>query len=129
MKKGDEKINLYVNKLVKFLRNIGYNFNGDIKIIINTSDIGDTIFTKTSEINYYTKEITVFTNGRHLKDILRNISCDYMKMVLYQDKSGYTSDKITEDNKLIRLEAEAYLKGNMAFRSWTETEQKKGKLR
>ena len=30
---------------------------------------------------------------------------------------------------LVKLEEEAYLKGNMAFRSWTEEEQKKGKLK
>ena len=42
---------------------------------------------------------------------------------------GDESYKITEDKNLVHLEAEAYLKGNMAFRSWTEVEKKKGILK
>ena len=41
------------------------------------------------------------------------------------EHSGYSSDKITEDEKLIRLESEAYLKGNIYFRRYTETLKKK----
>lgn len=43
------------------------------------------------------------------------------------DKSGYTGDKISEDNKLIKLEAEAYLKGNLIFRKYTEMLQRNGR--
>jgi hypothetical protein len=38
---------------------------------------------------------------------------------------AYEGDKITQDKKLIELEKEAYLYGNIAFRSFCETEEAK----
>lgn len=35
-------------------------------------------------------------------------------------------DRILEDNDLEKLEAEAYVKGNLIFRKWTEKEMGEG---
>ena len=40
---------------------------------------------------------------------------------------GYNGDTLGQDSKLDELESEAYLKGNMLFRKWTESKTKSEK--
>ena len=98
------------------------------KIILDDSEQGDDLLCYTGYFDPDNDAIRLFTRNRLLKDVLRTAAHEniHYKQRLDGtiDKSGYSSDKITEDNKLVKLEAEAYLKGNMAFRSWTETLQK-----
>lgn len=109
----------------------GYTSRPFPKIILDNSE-QDGVFIKTGYFDPEKNGIRLFINGRHPKDVLRTCAHELIHWKQQVDgvieKSGYSGDKITEDKNLIRLEAEAYLKGNMAFRSWTETEQKKGKL-
>jgi len=103
------------------------------KIIFDNKDLGDGVFIYTAYFDPDTDAIRVFTYGRGKKDCLRSIAHEYIHYFQRVkgdiENSGYSGDKITEDKNLIKLEAEAYLKGNMLFREWTEIEKKKGVLK
>jgi len=78
--------------------------------------------------------VSVFTDGRHPKDILRSIAHEMIHFC--QDlrgdlsKLGSTSPNYAqEDGHLRKMEEEAYLKGNMIFRDWEDDYKIKNNLR
>lgn len=123
----------YLKSVFDFMVKQGYTKMPYPKVILDRTDQGDDIFMKTAYFDPESNGIRIFINGRAIKDCVRSFchECIHYRQQLDGDieKSGYTSDKITEDKNLVHLEAEAYLKGNMAFRSWTEVEKKKGILK
>jgi len=115
--------------LYQFMLKHGYTSNPAPKVILNNSEQESDVLCYTGYFDPNRDAIILFTRGRLVKDVLRTLAHE---LIHYKqrvdgiiDKSGYTSDKITEDKNLVKLEAEAYLKGNFAFREWTETLQKK----
>lgn len=89
----------------------------------------DGVFIKTGHYDPNKKEITVFVNGRHIKDVLRTVAheCVHHNQNLEGRLVGYNGDKTSEDDVLTRLESEAYVKGNIFFRNWTEEKTKSEK--
>lgn len=121
----------YVKSLGEFMAKKGYTSKPFPEIILDgTKQKG--VFIKTGYFDPESNGIRLFINGRHPKDVLRTLAHELIHWKQQTNGSiennGYNSDKITEDTNLIKLEEEAYLKGNIAFRSWTETVQKEGKL-
>ena len=128
----DKKIyKKYLKSLFDYMVQEGYTSMPYPKIAIDDTDQGNDVFMKTGYMDPEKKMIRIFSHDRALKDQLRTAAHEFVhwgQMIKGDiEKSGYSSDKITEDKNLIHLEAEAYLKGNMAFRSWTEIEQKNKK--
>jgi len=87
---------------------------------------------KTASYDIKSHKITVYTEGRHTKDILRSISHEIVHH--YQNCSGRfdnlneIKEGYAQNNKLLReAEREAYEKGNMIFRDW-EDEFKNSKV-
>lgn len=123
----------YLKSLANYMADNGYTTRPFPKIILDNADQGDDVFVYTGYFDPESNGIRLFTNGRHPKDVLRTFAHELIHWKQQTDgeieKAGFTGDKITEDKKLVRIEAEAYLKGNMAFRSWTEIEKKKGNLK
>lgn len=123
----------YILSLSHYMRDKGYTAKKLPKVILDNTDQGDGVFVYTGYFDPNKKAIRLFIHNRHPKDVLRTLAHELIHKKQdvdgIIDKSGYTGDKITEDKNLVKLEEEAYLKGNMAFRSWTEEEQKKGKLK
>ena len=123
----------YLKSLANFMADRGYTARPFPKFILDNTDQGDGVFVKTGDFDPVSDGIRLFVFGRHPKDVLRTAAHEliHWKQQVNGDiaRSGYSSDRITEDKNLVRIEAEAYMKGNMAFRSWTETEQKKGELK
>jgi len=122
----------YMDSLWKYMASHGYTTKHRPKVILdNTKQEG--VFVYTGYFDPEAKGIRLFVNGRGYKDILRTLAHELIHRKQDEDgviaKSGYKGDQITEDKNLVKLEAEAYLKGNMAFRSWTEEEKKKGILK
>ena len=69
--------------------------------------------------------VTLFTTGRHPKDIMRSLShelvhhkqnCDGK----FDQNDTYGEDYFQNDDYLREIEREAYEKGNMCFRNWEE---------
>ena len=123
----------YLVSLANYMADNGYTVRPFPKVILDNSDQGDGVFVYTAYFDPSSDAVRLFTRNRGAKDVLRSFAHEMVHFKQRVDgdieKSGYSSDKITEDKNLIRLEAEAYLKGNMAFRAWTEIEKKKGILK
>ena len=120
----------YAESLANYMADHGYTVKPFPKIILdNTANEG--VFVPTGWFDPERNGIRLFVNGRHPKDVLRTLAHELIHWKQQNtgaiEDSGYSGDKITEDKNLIKLEAEAYLKGNLAFRSWTEEEQRKEK--
>ncbi len=123
----------YAKSLAKFMADRGYTVRPFPKIILDNESQGDGVFVKTGYFDPDSNGIRLFVNGRHPKDVLRTLAHELIHWKQQKTgalaDSGYSGDEITEDKNLVHLEAEAYLKGNMAFRAWTEVERKRGDLK
>ena len=80
---------------------------------------------KTAYYDPNTKTIVLYTEGRHPKDLVRSYSHEFIHFI--QDIEGRLGDIQTtntlEDDELQTIEQEAYLKGNINFRNWTDSLQ------
>mgnify|MGYP003113693937 CR=1 FL=1 len=75
------------------------------------------------------KSITIFTDNRHIKDILRSLSHELVhhKQNLQGmfDQAGFTGPGYAQKNQHLRgMEREAYEKGNLCLRDWEDTHKK-----
>lgn len=89
-------------------------------------DEQDGLFIKTGYYLPSEKKIVLFCKDRHPKDILRSYAHEMIHHMqnLNGDDLNFTSEDDVKDNdKLEKLESEAYLKGNIYFRKWTEYER------
>lgn len=94
---------------------------------------GDVVFSKTAYYSPDRKTVTLFIKDRHPKDVLRSLAHE---LIHHSQNLGgrlrpsdYSGETITDDDRLMELEKEAYLNGNILFRSWTEDRQKEAKSR
>ena len=80
---------------------------------------------KTAHYNPSSYEVTIYTDGRHIKDILRSLSHELVHHA--QNCRGEFGKELDtspgyaqEDGHLRNMEKEAYLKGNLLFRDWED---------
>ena len=69
--------------------------------------------------------VTIYTDGRHTKDILRSLAHELVHHTQNENgmlnDSGYHGEGYAQKNKNLRQsEKEAYLDGNMCFRDWED---------
>jgi hypothetical protein len=93
----------------------------EIKIkrdIVEASDF----FGKTAYYNPTEKEVVVYVQGRHPKDVMRSFTHEMIHhMQNMEGRLGnITTTNTNEDSALLEIEQEAYLKGNMTFRNWED---------
>jgi antirestriction protein ArdC len=87
---------------------------------------GSNILGKTAYYDPNNMSVTLFTDFRHPKDIMRSLSHE---LVHHTQNCRGEFDKSTEmgegyaqaDEHLRNMEKEAYLQGNMCFRDWEDT--------
>lgn len=89
-----------------------------VKDEVNAKDL----FGKTAHYDPNLKEIVLYIEGRHDKDILRSFSHEMIHhMQNLEGRLGNIKTSNTnEDDNLLELEKEAYLKGNITFRNWED---------
>jgi cytidyltransferase-like protein len=92
-----------------------------IKFINDDIENANDILGTTAYYNPTEKSITLYTYGRHPKDVLRSYSHEIIHHK--QNLEGRLERKIhttniNEDDDLLELEREAYELGNLLFRSW-----------
>ena len=87
---------------------------------------------KTAHYEPASMEITVYTDGRHPKDMMRSIAHELVHHK--QNENGmFDNEQIAgegyaqKDPHLRKMEEEAYLKGNMCFRDWEDQYKSKNK--
>jgi hypothetical protein len=85
-------------------------------------------FGKTAYYNPYKKSITLYTAGRHIKDILRSFAHELIHhsqnitgMFDPNQAVDLGNPRYAEENDhLKKMEEDAYLRGNMLFRAWED---------
>ena len=114
----------YIVSLVKFMLKNGYTVKPLPKIRLK-KDKQEGLFIVTGYYDSVNKEVVLFVTDRHPKDVLRSLAHELIHHKQFEDGRIKSEDcdenRITKNNKILPFEEEAYLKGNIAFRSWTET--------
>ena len=87
-------------------------------------------FVPTGNYNPQTRTITVFAKNRQLKDVLRSFCHELVHHnQMLSDPEGFMSvnkaGTLQENDALTALESDAYMRGNVLFRKWTEARKPK----
>ena len=118
----------YIKELAEFMDSNGCKLRPFPKYKIS-KEKQNPLVGKTAYYDPETQTITLMTDSRLLKDVLR--SCAHENIHHHQNLegrlTGYHGDTLGQDEALDSLEAEAYRDGNMLFRKWTETKTKSEK--
>lgn len=121
-----DKYRKYMASLMDFFDKT-YKIKPYPKIKLNTERQKDDVFGRTGYYDPSTKTIVIYINARFFKDALRSFSHElvhhYQNLENRLKTGDYSGQEIINDEKLMKLEEEAYLKGNIIFRSWTESIQ------
>jgi len=80
-------------------------------------------FGKTAYYNPQQKEIVLYTQGRHPKDVMRSFAHEMIhhKQNLEGRLGSIGTTNTNEDDHLLEIEKEAYLEGNITFRNWEDS--------
>jgi hypothetical protein len=81
---------------------------------------------KTAYYDPQSMAVTIYTDNRHTKDILRSLAHELVHHMQNENgmlnDSGYHGQGYAQKNKNLRQsERQAYLEGNMCFRDWEDT--------
>ena len=118
----------YIQSLVEFI-NKKYTIKPYPLIkLSNRNQKGNSMLIKTGYYDPSQNLILIFTKNRNPKDVMRSLAHElihhYQNLENRLTNDDYNGEKITEDDRLLRLEGEAYFKGNLIFRQWTESLEK-----
>ena len=106
-------------------KRLGWNKPVDIEFE-SDKDNGSNILGKTAYYNPESMSVTIFTDHRHPKDMMRSLSHELVHHTQncrgefnkpMEVGEGYAQ----KDEHLRKMEKEAYLEGNMCFRDWEDT--------
>ena len=124
-KKVDElQLQDYIGSLLEYMLDKKMNITPlpEIKIRHN-EDNSKNFFGRTAYYDPNVKEIVLFVDGRHNKDIVRSFSHEMVHhMQNLEGRLGnIQTTNTTEDKNLLEIEAEAYMQGNITFRNWEDS--------
>jgi len=117
-----------INKLTLFAKNrMGFS-NPPRLFLRNDTNNSKMMLGKTAFYDPKEETITLFTNNRHPKDILRSYAHELVHHTqnlrgdLTADKCGEMGEGYAQNNRHMReMEREAYEIGNMCFRDWEDS--------
>jgi hypothetical protein len=94
-----------------------------IKVIKDDKENASDLLGKTAYYDPSNKSITLYTFGRHPKDILRSFAHEMIhhEQNLNSKLGNITTTNTNEDGDLPEIEKEAYEKGNMMLRNWEDS--------
>jgi hypothetical protein len=125
----EEDFTNHLKHITQYMIKSGLNINPlpQIKIISNDKQNASNILGKTAYYTPENKSITLYTFGRHPKDILSSFCHEIIHHV--QNLEGRLNDinttNVLEDDNLYELEKEAYQKGGLIFRQYQDFMRKK----
>ena len=114
----------YMGSLLEYMIDQGVNILPlpEIKIKKDIKESSN-FFGRTAYYNPELKEIVLFVEGRHPKDVMRSFVHELIhhKQNL-EGRLGYiTTTNTNESEQLLELEKEAYLEANITFRNWEDS--------
>jgi hypothetical protein len=113
--------------LAVFMRDNGMNVIPlpKIKVISDDKENASRLLGKTAYYSPSDKSITLYTFGRHPKDILRSFAHEMVHHMqnLEGRLNNITTQNTNEDGDLPKIEEEAYKLGNMMLRKWEDSKK------
>jgi Zn-dependent peptidase ImmA (M78 family) len=114
-----------LKSLTEFMLDKGMNIRPLPKVKFVEDDVENArnFFGKTAYYDPNQRVIVLYTMDRHPKDIMRSFAHEMIHhMQNCENRLGNIATQDTnEDGDLPKIEREAYEKGNMTFRNWTDT--------
>jgi hypothetical protein len=120
----------YLANLTKFMVNSGLDIKPAPKVIISSdSQYANDPFGRTAYYDPQNRIVTLFVAGRHIKDVLRSFAHEMIHHSQFVTGMFDTShlDALQDpryaenDEHLMNMEKDAYLRGNMFFRTWEDS--------
>ena len=113
----------YMSSILEYMIDEGMKVTPlpEIKIRRDEAEAAN-FFGKTAHYNPADKEVVLYVEGRHPKDIMRSFTHEMIHhMQNLENRLGVrTTTNTNEDDKLLEIEKEAYLTGNITFRNWED---------
>tara|TARA_B100001093_G_scaffold513369_1_gene585159 strand:+ start:221 stop:1894 length:1674 start_codon:yes stop_codon:yes gene_type:complete len=125
------KYTKYMASVLEYMIDEGMKVTPLPEIKINRDEANaSNFFGKTAYYDPNVKEIVLFVEGRHPKDIVRSFVHEMIHhMQNLEGRLGNIGTTNTnEDDDLLEIEKEAYLKGNITFRNWEDNYKNKKKV-
>ena len=99
----------------------------DIKIKRDLKEAAN-FFGRTAYYNPSIKEVVVYTEGRHPKDVMRSFVHEMIHHIqnLEGRLGSIGTTNTNEDDDLVEIEKEAYMLGNITFRNWEDKIKNEG---
>jgi hypothetical protein len=114
-----------IKSLTEYMLDKGMNIRPlpKVKFVDNDAENAQNFFGKTAYYDPNNRVIVLYTMNRHPKDVMRS----YAHEMIHHEQNcngklqNITTQNTNEEGNLSEIEREAYEKGNMAFRNWTDT--------
>ena len=111
--------------LTEFMLDKGMNIKPlpKVKFIEDDVENAKNFFGKTAYYDRNQRVIVLYTMDRHPKDIMRSFAHEMIHHMQNCENrlNGISTQDTNEEGDLPKIEREAYEKGNMTFRNWTDT--------
>lgn len=127
LKHQDDKVGFdytpFMGSILEYMLDEGMNIQPlpEIKIRRDIAE-SESFFGKTAHYDPNNKEVVLYVEGRHPKDVMRSFAHEMVHHI--QNLEGRLENIQTtdtnEDDNLLELEKEAYLVGNITFRNWED---------
>lgn len=117
------KLTEYIGSILEYMIDEGMNIQPlpEVKIKRDKENAAN-FFGKTAHYDPNKKEIVLYVEGRHIKDVCRSFVHEMVHHI--QNLEGRLGNIQTantnEDDHLMEIEKEAYLTGNITFRNWED---------
>ena len=114
-----------IKSLTEYMLDKGMNIQPlpKVKFVDDDAENAQNFFGKTAYYDPNNRVIVLYTMNRHPKDVMRS----YAHEMIHHEQNcngklqNITTQNTNEEGNLPEIEREAYEKGNMTFRNWTDT--------
>jgi phosphopantetheine adenylyltransferase len=114
-----------IKSLTEYMLNKGMNIRPlpKVKFVNDDAKNAKNFFGKTAYYNPNERVIVLYTMNRHPKDVMRSYAHEMVHHMQNCDGrlGNIATQNTNEGGDLPEIEREAYEKGNMTFRNWTDT--------
>ena len=115
----------HLKSLTEYMIDKGMNIRPlpKVKFVKNDAENAQNFFGKTAYYDPNNRVIVLYTMSRHPKDVMRSFAHEMIHHMQNCDGrlGNITTQNTNEEGDLPEIEREAYEKGNMTFRNWTDT--------
>lgn len=124
----DKNFKKHLAGLTEYLKECGWNISPYPTVVTRNDDAeAQNLFGKTAYYDPQDKTVVLYISGRHPKDVLRSYAHEmrhhhqFLSGMMSSENVGSPDPKYAQNNEHLRkLEEDAFLNGNMAFRDYCD---------